>query len=54
VFSFAQTKAGIQPYPVCMGDFIPYVLEGRDYVRFGSSRNNYCDFGDCVARASRV
>jgi hypothetical protein len=33
---------------------MPYVLDGRDYARFGSARNNYCDSGDCVARASRV
>ena len=29
-------------------------FEWRDYVRYGCGRNNYCDSGDCVARASRV
>ena len=33
---------------------MPYVFDWRDYVRYGCGRNNYCDSGDCVARASRV
>jgi hypothetical protein len=37
-----------------MGDLMPYVFDWRDYVRYGCGRNNYCDPGDCVARASRV
>jgi hypothetical protein len=37
-----------------MGDLLPYVFDRRDYVRYGFGRNNYCDSGDCVARASRV
>jgi hypothetical protein len=37
-----------------MGDSMPYVFDWRDHVRYGCARNNYCDSGDCVARASRV
>src|SRR5271165_6906578 len=33
---------------------MPHVFDWRDYVRYGYSRNNYCDSGDCVARASGV
>jgi len=33
---------------------MPNVFDWRDYVRFGSGRNGYCDSGDCVVRASRV
>jgi hypothetical protein len=33
---------------------MPNVFDWRDYVRYGCGRNNYCDSGDCVARASRV
>ena len=33
---------------------MPYVFDWRNYVRSGCARNNYCDSGDCVARASRV
>jgi hypothetical protein len=33
---------------------MPYVSARRSYVRYGCGRNNYCDSGDCVARASRV
>jgi hypothetical protein len=30
------------------------VRTGRDYVRTGCARNNYCDSSGCVARASRL
>jgi hypothetical protein len=33
---------------------MPYVFDWRNYVRSGCARNNYCDSGDRVARASRV
>jgi hypothetical protein len=33
---------------------MPYMSARRSYVRFGFGRNNYCDCGDCVDRASRV
>jgi hypothetical protein len=33
---------------------IPYVSARRGYVRYGCGGNNYCDSGDCLARASRV
>jgi hypothetical protein len=38
-----------------LGNFdVLRVRTGRDYVRNGCARNNYCDSGDRVARASRV
>src|SRR5580700_5525084 len=33
---------------------MPHVFDRRDYVRYGCGRNNYCDSGDCLARATRV
>lgn len=33
---------------------MPYQFDWSDYVRYGSVRNNYCDSGGCVVRASRV
>jgi hypothetical protein len=46
---FGQPESG----PI-MSAWVTLMSARRDYVRYGCGGNNYCDSGDCVARASRV
>jgi len=52
--SFCSDESRNLANDVAWATSMPYAFDWRNYVRSGCARNNYCDSGDCVARASRV